>query len=152
MVPLDQARSKVMAQIMPAEAPDLRALQEVRPRGLDSRRDVKDTVFIARLLAPAFEHTQCLLIQGDMTGLASLRVHTFDREKLASKVDAGPAQFEELTAAKSGVHRQEHGRRQVILEVGQGRKYVSVADSPPGVRRLAPCPFRRRGMQGVSKA
>ncbi len=67
------------------------------------------------------EHSDGLVIQRDMPRLAGLRGRPFHGKELVGEVDGGPPQLEELTASKSGVHRQEHGGRQVIPEVRQGR-------------------------------
>src|SRR3982074_2656442 len=111
-----------MPEIMPSEARNVCPPQQLRPRRLESGLYSKDMLTAARLFAPASEHTHSLLIQSDVTCLATLRVPAFDREELMVEVDGSPAQFEKFTAAKSGVHGKEHGGRQVIPEVGQGRE------------------------------
>jgi hypothetical protein len=90
-----------MPEIMPSEARNVRPPQQLRPRRLESRLYSKDMLTAARLFAPASEHTHSLLIQSDVTCLATLRVPAFDREELMVEVDGSPAQFEKFTAAKS---------------------------------------------------
>jgi hypothetical protein len=106
-----------MPEIMPSEARNVRPPQQLRPRRLESGLYSKDMLTAARLFAPASEHAHSLLIQSDVTCLATLRVPAFDREELMVEVEGSPAQFEKFTAAKSGVHGKEHGGRQVIPEV-----------------------------------
>ena len=76
-----------MPEIMPSEARNVRPPQQLRPRRLESGLYSKDMLTAARLFAPASEHTHSLLIQSDVTCLATLRVPAFDREELMVEVD-----------------------------------------------------------------
>ncbi len=59
---LHQARGKVMTEIVPAKCRDAGALEKLRPRGLESGADFKDTLLTVRLSAPTIEQTNCLVI------------------------------------------------------------------------------------------
>src|SRR6266849_5537025 len=107
---------------MPTETSDVCPLEEVGPRCPESRRYFEDSLAATRLLAPPSENTHGLVVERDVTRLAALRIPALYRDELMRVVNQCPSQFEELAASKSGVHRQEYGRRQVISEVRQGRK------------------------------
>jgi hypothetical protein len=105
----------------------------------------------ARLFAPASEHTHSLLIQSDVTCLATLRVPAFDREELMVEVDGSPAQFEKFTAAKSGVGPDAVGlyprridfidelpKRQAICSAKTLQRVVAVRDIAQHLLTLLP--------------
>jgi hypothetical protein len=86
-----------------------------------------------RLIAPTFEHASCLLIQENVTSLATLGSSTLDGENLSLEVNAIPTQCQNLTAPKFGVHGEKYRRRQVVDKVGQGRKQLILALLAPHV-------------------
>jgi len=65
---------------------------------------LEDTLSTVYLLAPLFEDTHGLVVQGHVTRLPTLRDRALDRQELTIEVDASPAQCKDLAASKSGVH------------------------------------------------
>ena len=102
---LNQARSKVMAQIVPAKIADPGSAENFLPSRLKSGDDVKDTHSGAGLFAPAPQHTQGFLIERHVPRLATLCILALDGEKPSVEVHGGLTQLESLTAPQSGVHR-----------------------------------------------
>src|SRR6266404_3206025 len=107
---------------MPGELRNLGAFEERCPRRLEAGSGFKDTFSTVRLIAPTFEHTSCLLIQANVSSLATLGSSAFDGEDLALEVSAIPTQCQKLTAPKSGVHREKYRWRHVVAKVGPERR------------------------------
>jgi hypothetical protein len=84
---LNQARGKVMAQVVPAESCDSSAFEKRLPRSLESRGDIKHTCSIYRLFVPAVQHTRRYIIQRHVTGLAALRISAFDGQQPAIEIE-----------------------------------------------------------------
>jgi len=95
---LDQARSKVMTQIVPAEFADPGALESLFPRRPKSGGDIEDTRSSSGLFAPVPQHVQGFLIEGYMSGLAILRAPALDGEEPTAEVHGTPTQLENLAA------------------------------------------------------
>src|SRR5882762_7403201 len=53
---------------------------------------------------PTVQHTSCLLIQANVTSLATLGSSTFDGQHLPLEVNAVPTQGQKLAASQSGIH------------------------------------------------
>jgi hypothetical protein len=79
---------------MPAEARDVCPLEDVCPRRSESRRYFEDSWAAPRLLAPLPENAHGLVIERDVTGLATLRVPALYRDELLREVNQCPSQFE----------------------------------------------------------
>jgi hypothetical protein len=78
---LDQARSKVMAQIVPAEIADPGSLEDFLPSRLKSSDDIKHARSSSRLFAPVLQYAHGFVIERDMPGLAILGIPALDGDK-----------------------------------------------------------------------
>jgi hypothetical protein len=96
-----------MAQVVPAKFRDRGAFEELRPRRSESGSGFKDTPSTVCLFAPIFEHASRLLIQANVTSLATLRGSAFDGQHLPLEVNAIPTQGQKLAAPR----RASSGRR-----------------------------------------
>src|ERR1700674_1267427 len=123
----------MMAKVVPAEFRDIGAFEKRRPRGLEAGSRFKEPSSTVGLFAPTFEYTSGLLIQANVTSLATLGSSAFDGEDPPLEVNAIPTQCQKLTASKSGVHGEQYRRRQVVPKVWQGRKQLILALLPPRV-------------------
>jgi hypothetical protein len=126
-----------MAEVVPAEFRDVGAFEKLRPRGLESGAEFKDASSTVGLFAPAIERTHRLVIQGNVTCLATFRSAAFHRQNPTADVDGIPPQRRKLAASKSGVHREKYCRREVVSKVGQGREQFFFTPLARRVRRAA---------------
>ena len=100
-----------MAEVVPSELRDLGAFKERCPCLLEAGSDFKDAFPTLRLIAPTLQYTSGLLIEENVTSLATLRSSTFDGEDLQFEVNALPTQRQQLAAPKPGVHREQYRGR-----------------------------------------
>ena len=107
---LNEARGKVMAEIVPAEFVDPCAQKNVSPGLFKSGSDVKDTLGIPGLFAPSPQDTDSFLIERHMTGLSILGIPAFNGEQPTIEVHANPPHLEHLTAPESCIHGEQDGR------------------------------------------
>jgi hypothetical protein len=97
-----------MAEVVPSELGDLGASKQARPCLLEAGSDFKDAFPTLRLIAPTSQYTGGLLIEENVTSLATLRGSTFDGEDLLLEVNALPTQRQQLAAPKPRVHREQY--------------------------------------------